>query len=60
MNQKVFEDTVPGHNGSTFKKDSPIRRSELDCESDGFLPLKNMKLPESSEVLVDRTMNLMN
>ncbi|PWA54332.1 Apple-like protein [Artemisia annua] len=33
-------------------------RSELDCESDGFLPLKNMKLPESSKVFVDKTMNL--
>ncbi|XP_071726498.1 receptor-like serine/threonine-protein kinase SD1-8 [Rutidosis leptorrhynchoides] len=35
-----------------------VRSSELDCGSDGFLPLKNMKLPESSKVFVDQTMSL--
>ncbi|KAL7594154.1 hypothetical protein Lser_V15G32165 [Lactuca serriola] len=34
------------------------RSSKLDCESDGFLPLKNMKLPESSKAFVDQTKNL--
>ncbi|GJZ97603.1 receptor-like serine/threonine-protein kinase SD1-8 [Tanacetum coccineum] len=38
--------------------DGCVRTSELDCESDGFLLLKYMKLPESSKVFVDRTMNL--
>ncbi|KVH89600.1 Apple-like protein [Cynara cardunculus var. scolymus] len=35
-----------------------VRSSELDCGSDGFLPLKNMKLPVSSKAFVDRSMNL--
>ncbi|PWA50481.1 receptor kinase 3 [Artemisia annua] len=35
-----------------------VRSSKLDCGSDGFLQLKNMKLPESSKVFVDQTMNL--
>ncbi|KAI3495256.1 hypothetical protein L1887_37504 [Cichorium endivia] len=39
-------------------KDGCVRSSELDCGSDGFLPLKNVKLPESSKAFVDRTMNL--
>lgn len=35
-----------------------VRSSKLDCGSDGFLALKNMKLPESSKVFVDQTMSL--
>ncbi|XP_076942087.1 receptor-like serine/threonine-protein kinase SD1-8 [Bidens hawaiensis] len=38
--------------------DGCVRGSELDCGSDGFLLLKNMKLPESSKAVVDRLMNL--
>ncbi|KAL4563135.1 hypothetical protein LXL04_027168 [Taraxacum kok-saghyz] len=34
------------------------RSSKLDCGSDGFLRMKNMKLPESSKAFVDRKMNL--
>nr|XP_043619430.1 receptor-like serine/threonine-protein kinase SD1-8 [Erigeron canadensis] len=35
-----------------------VRTSKLDCGSDGFLALNNMKLPESSRVFVDKTMGL--
>ncbi|KAI3680609.1 hypothetical protein L6452_35382 [Arctium lappa] len=35
-----------------------VRSSKLDCGSDGFLQLKNMKLPEASKAFVDKTMNL--
>ncbi|KAJ9566264.1 hypothetical protein OSB04_002230 [Centaurea solstitialis] len=35
-----------------------VRKSEIDCRSDGFLPLKNMKLPEGSKAFVDQTTNL--
>ncbi|KAK1420055.1 hypothetical protein QVD17_21360 [Tagetes erecta] len=38
--------------------DGCVRNSELDCGSDKFLPLKNMKLPESSKAFVDQSMNL--
>ncbi|GJS52228.1 receptor-like serine/threonine-protein kinase SD1-8 [Tanacetum coccineum] len=38
--------------------DGCVRSSKLDCGSDGFLKLKNMKLPDSSKVFVDQTMNL--
>ncbi|KAK9056357.1 hypothetical protein SSX86_027447 [Deinandra increscens subsp. villosa] len=38
--------------------DGCVRSSELDCGSDKFLPLKNMKLPESSKAFVDLSMNL--
>ncbi|KAI3495255.1 hypothetical protein L1887_37503 [Cichorium endivia] len=38
--------------------DGCVRSSKLDCGSDGFLPMKNMKLPESSKAFVDRSMNL--
>ncbi|KAL7590990.1 receptor-like serine/threonine-protein kinase SD1-8 [Lactuca sativa] len=38
--------------------DGCIRTSDLDCGSDGFLPLKNMKLPESSKAIVNQTINL--
>ncbi|KAJ0745908.1 putative protein kinase RLK-Pelle-DLSV family [Helianthus annuus] len=34
------------------------RTSVLDCGSDEFSLLKNMKLPESSKAVVDRSMNL--
>ncbi|KAI3680606.1 hypothetical protein L6452_35379 [Arctium lappa] len=35
-----------------------VRRSGLECGSDGFLALKNMKLPVTSTAFVDRRMNL--
>ncbi|KAK1422637.1 hypothetical protein QVD17_17923 [Tagetes erecta] len=35
-----------------------VRSSEMDCKSDGFLQLKNMKLPESSKGYVDRSLSL--
>ncbi|KAA8515418.1 hypothetical protein F0562_018971 [Nyssa sinensis] len=38
--------------------DGCVRRNELNCGSDGFLPLKNMKLPESSSSFLDKKMNL--
>ncbi|KAI3710379.1 hypothetical protein L2E82_40159 [Cichorium intybus] len=38
--------------------DGCVRTSDLDCGSDGFLPLKNMKLPDSSKAIVNQTMNL--
>ncbi|KAK1422634.1 hypothetical protein QVD17_17920 [Tagetes erecta] len=38
--------------------DGCVRSSKMDCRSDGFLRLKNMKLPESSKVYVDQTLSL--
>ncbi|GJR19872.1 receptor-like serine/threonine-protein kinase SD1-8 [Tanacetum coccineum] len=38
--------------------DGCVRSSKLDCRSDGFFKLKNMKSPDSSKVFVDQTMNL--
>ncbi|GJR62127.1 receptor-like serine/threonine-protein kinase SD1-8 [Tanacetum coccineum] len=38
--------------------DGCVRSSKLDCRSDGFFKLKNMKLPDSSKVFIDQTMNL--
>ncbi|XP_022878004.1 receptor-like serine/threonine-protein kinase SD1-8 isoform X2 [Olea europaea var. sylvestris] len=38
--------------------DGCIRTSILDCSSDGFLTLKNMKLPQSSSAFVDTRMSL--
>ncbi|KAL2928259.1 Receptor-like serine/threonine-protein kinase SD1-8 [Bienertia sinuspersici] len=35
-----------------------IRKSRLSCESDGFLKLVNMKLPQSSTAFVDEGMSL--
>ncbi|KAJ9566303.1 hypothetical protein OSB04_002269 [Centaurea solstitialis] len=35
-----------------------VRSSIEDCGSDGFLPLKNVKLPEGSKAFVDPSMNL--
>nr|GEY86225.1 receptor-like serine/threonine-protein kinase SD1-8 [Tanacetum cinerariifolium] len=35
-----------------------IRTSSLDCGSDGFLPLKNVRLPEGSKAFIDQTMSL--
>ncbi|PWA47541.1 receptor kinase 3 [Artemisia annua] len=35
-----------------------IRTSTLDCGSDGFLPLKNVRLPEGSRAVIDQNMNL--
>lgn len=38
--------------------DGCVRNTTLGCESDKFLPLKNMKLPETTTAFVDKTMNL--
>ncbi|KAI3716914.1 hypothetical protein L1987_68142 [Smallanthus sonchifolius] len=35
-----------------------VRSSEMDCGSDGFMIMKNMKLPESSKGFVDQTLSL--
>ncbi|XP_057961510.1 receptor-like serine/threonine-protein kinase SD1-8 isoform X2 [Malania oleifera] len=35
-----------------------VRKTELDCRSDGFLPVRDAKLPETSSSFVNRTMNL--
>jgi hypothetical protein len=35
-----------------------LRKNVLNCINDGFLPLKNMKLPESSSSFVDEKINL--
>lgn len=37
--------------------DGCVRKTNLDCVKDGFLALKNMKLPETSSTFVDRTMS---
>ncbi|GJZ23657.1 receptor-like serine/threonine-protein kinase SD1-8 [Tanacetum coccineum] len=34
------------------------RTSDLDCRSDGFLPMKNMRLPDGSQAFIDEKMNL--
>ncbi|KAF8030792.1 hypothetical protein BT93_D0088 [Corymbia citriodora subsp. variegata] len=38
--------------------DGCVRKTELDCSSDGFLPLRGMKLPESGNTTVDMEMSL--
>ncbi|KAK6124445.1 hypothetical protein DH2020_041822 [Rehmannia glutinosa] len=38
--------------------DGCFRVSDLDCETDGFLHMKNVKLPESVTAFVDTQMNL--
>ncbi|CAH1448378.1 unnamed protein product [Lactuca virosa] len=38
--------------------DGCVRNSSLDCRSDGFKLLKNMKLPETSKAFLDQTINL--
>ncbi|PKI73759.1 hypothetical protein CRG98_005830, partial [Punica granatum] len=38
--------------------DGCVRQTSLDCSTDGFLPLKGMKLPDSTNAYVDKTMNL--
>lgn len=38
--------------------DGCVRNTTLGCESDKFLPLKNMKLPETATAFVDKTMSL--
>ncbi|XP_023758947.2 receptor-like serine/threonine-protein kinase SD1-8 [Lactuca sativa] len=40
------------------RSDGCVRSSVLDCGSDGFLQLKNMKLPESWKAIVDEMKNL--
>ncbi|XP_023758523.1 receptor-like serine/threonine-protein kinase SD1-8 [Lactuca sativa] len=50
-NKEAWDDVIHGFVGC-------VRSSKLDCGSDGFLPMKNMKLPESSKAFVDRKMNL--
>ncbi|KAK1422633.1 hypothetical protein QVD17_17919 [Tagetes erecta] len=38
--------------------DGCVRSSKMDCDSDGFLRLKNMKLPESLKGYVNQTLSL--
>ncbi|KAK7362978.1 hypothetical protein VNO77_05103 [Canavalia gladiata] len=38
--------------------DGCVRNTELECESDRFLYLENVKLPETTTVFVNRTMGL--
>ncbi|KAM6585093.1 hypothetical protein CsatB_012095 [Cannabis sativa] len=38
--------------------DGCFRKTNLECEKDKFLTMKMMKLPESSTVFVDRSMNI--
>ncbi|XP_076901662.1 receptor-like serine/threonine-protein kinase SD1-8 isoform X2 [Bidens hawaiensis] len=38
--------------------DGCVRSSKMECGSDGFLLMKNMKLPESSKGVVDQTLSL--
>ncbi|GAA0149039.1 transmembrane signal receptor [Lithospermum erythrorhizon] len=38
--------------------DGCVKESKLDCQTDGFLKLSNMKLPESSVTFVDPRMSL--
>ncbi|KAA8519923.1 hypothetical protein F0562_014167 [Nyssa sinensis] len=38
--------------------DGCVRKTELNCANDGFLPLNNMKLPQSSSSFVDDGMSL--
>lgn len=38
--------------------DGCVRDTDLECLSDGFLKLENMKLPETSTAVVDKSMNL--
>uniref|UniRef100_A0A5B6ZU00 Receptor-like serine/threonine-protein kinase n=1 Tax=Davidia involucrata TaxID=16924 RepID=A0A5B6ZU00_DAVIN len=38
--------------------DGCVRNNELNCENDGFLALKNMKLPETSSSFMDKNMSL--
>lgn len=38
--------------------DGCVRKNDLGCGSDGFLSLKNMKLPESWNAFIDKTMSL--
>ncbi|KAJ0652894.1 putative S-locus glycoprotein [Helianthus annuus] len=38
--------------------DGCVRSSEMDCGSDGFRLMKNMKLPEGSKAFVDQTLSL--
>ncbi|OIW10497.1 hypothetical protein TanjilG_00435 [Lupinus angustifolius] len=41
-----------------YGSDGCVRNKELDCESDKFFKLHNVKLPETTLVLVNRSMNL--
>ncbi|ESQ36973.1 hypothetical protein EUTSA_v10002984mg, partial [Eutrema salsugineum] len=53
-----FEPRYPtsGASGETY--DGCVRRSPLSCGGQGFLRLSRMKLPETSRVIVDKTIGL--
>ncbi|KAI3680608.1 hypothetical protein L6452_35381 [Arctium lappa] len=51
---KCLDGFRPGDGGSN----GCVRRSELDCGSDGFMLLKNIKFPDGSKAFIDETMNL--
>ncbi|XAR53709.1 Non-specific serine/threonine protein kinase [Bertholletia excelsa] len=38
--------------------DGCVRKTELNCKDDGFLPMKNVKLPETTTASVDAGMSL--
>ena len=38
--------------------DGCVRNTSLDCEKDKFLPLNNMKLPDSTTAFVNKSMSL--
>ncbi|XP_074272103.1 receptor-like serine/threonine-protein kinase SD1-8 [Silene latifolia] len=53
-----FEPKDPGAWGLRDGSGGCVRETKLDCESDGFLPLDNMKLPETTTAYVDNSLNL--
>lgn len=53
-----FEPENPQAWGLRDGSDGCKRNTELNCESDGFLKLENMKLPETETAFVDQSMNL--
>ncbi|KAJ8434877.1 hypothetical protein Cgig2_003316 [Carnegiea gigantea] len=53
-----FEPKNPQAWGLRDGSDGCRRNTELNCESDGFLKLENMKLPETETAFVDQSMNL--
>lgn len=55
---KGFEPRIPQAWSLRDGSDGCIRTNKLDCSNDGFLTLKNMKLPQSSRAFVDTRMSL--
>lgn len=55
---KGFEPKNPQAWSLRDGSDGCVRQANLNCHDDGFLALKNMKLPETSTSFVDVNMNL--